>query len=365
MSETLQLISPEEEQTPLNEERITRREFLGKMIKVAAGFVIGGAVAKDLVDHIGEYSRETETEAKITTATKERGRNLETDQEVEQAFEQIRQDAVYIRETLSQPKQNFPQGDFKPWAEAIQSEDKWNGNQPDEMIILLNELLSKDLTIQEKRELFEVPDTQIYPTDIKGFEDIGSVGKLQDLLGRMLPPRYFACTHTLNFNPENNSYNGKAHLAKDSHGRFMVDINKTGSVSFGADWKTLNPASRCLLAHETGHNADWEANIYLSTAEKVHLYRMLMDRLHSPERYHSAYVEIKNGLDRDYHTWNDTVNIRNGAQEYWADVCEIYFTGYQRDWGEEWGDPCLPQEDRDLIEWVLARTDPEWLKKRN
>ena len=363
------------------EKKITRREFLKKIGTIIA-VVTAGKIGEMLIRN---SLPQKDRQEKLSKLIKEAKRDIsrESDKEIEKAFKELQEQAKYIMDVLDSPRKNFPEANFPNLMEQIKIDEQepkreWNESEEEylarlqkwhqlndsiyrdrrEFLMLVQRVSEGNLTMEEKRSLFKVPRLSRKSTKCIDFEKIGAQSDhIEQYLSTTFPPNFLSCTHTIYYTEELHS-TGQAGIEEDSDGRHAVKIR-------GAEinWKDLDPTAQAVLAHEISHNADWSTNPFLSPAERIYFYALILQRLQAQDRYHSTYVEIKHQLDRDPRKWNNSLKIYSASQEYWADICETYFSGYQRDWIEDWGEPNLPEKDIEVIEWLLARIDPDWLLK--
>jgi hypothetical protein len=106
------------------------------------------------------------------------------------------------------------------------------------------------------------------------------------------------------------------------------------------------------LAHELGHENDWERSTKLSPEQRLEFLMKVHDRVTSESRFRSGYVEsILNG--ELYPEMKDPeVILRTATVEYWAEITAEYFSN---------GVSNLSFEDVEVIEWMIQKVDPEFL----
>lgn len=364
---------------PPEPEKMTRREFLKKLGMGAIGVAAVGLAGERFLNYAERENRQDDTEELIENA-QEAG--LEENEDIETKFAQIQKQAEYIGDTLDLPRRNLPDANLGDWMDQIKEDEQepvrdvnqtqeeytaalkeWHEFYDDihetrrDFLTLVRQVSHGDLTLEQKQALFLRPKAQPGQVKIIGAESVGgSNSGIEQRTRDMLPPNFLNCTHTIDFREKIGTF-GQAGMDKQSDNRRGIKIHDV----IESDWKELNPAAQALLAHEVAHNADWASNPNLSNAQRINLYSLILQRLRAEDRYDSNYVETDKQLDRDPREWNDTAHIYDGSAEYWSVICEVYFTGYQRDWPKDSGEPKLPEGDQRAIELLLARTDPKWL----
>ena len=97
------------------------------------------------------------------------------------------------------------------------------------------------------------------------------------------------------------------------------------------------------LRHEICHFGDPAWNADLGESDRIRLYARVLERLGAADRYHSEYVE-------DIRNPDPQRLASTKAGEYWAETCGAYLGG----------DRLLPAADRELVESLLAKTDPSY-----
>jgi hypothetical protein len=103
------------------------------------------------------------------------------------------------------------------------------------------------------------------------------------------------------------------------------------------------------LAHEEAHENDPRTNKLLTMQERLQLLSDLADRVKSPDRFKSNYVEGINNPDKK-------VELANKVNEYWAEINAAYLSGnYFR----------LPQADRELVAGMIKKIDPKFDRKKS
>lgn len=97
-----------------------------------------------------------------------------------------------------------------------------------------------------------------------------------------------------------------------------------------------------ILKHEAGHAADWDTNKLLTRFERLSLLSSVLERVKSPNRYKSWYVEqIRNKDSR--------AEILNKSREYFAEIVQVYLSPSY---------VFLPAEDIAICEDFFEKTDP-------
>jgi len=99
--------------------------------------------------------------------------------------------------------------------------------------------------------------------------------------------------------------------------------------------------------HESAHLKDWQSNKALTLEERMNLAQEVIDRVNSPDRFRSAYVELINNPDKQK-------ELRIKAEEYYAEITRAYFDRSHF---------FLPQRDRHIIEQMIHETDPAFTER--
>ena len=99
-----------------------------------------------------------------------------------------------------------------------------------------------------------------------------------------------------------------------------------------------------VLGHELAHANDWSTDNNLSAEERLDLLLEVHKRVQSPYSFFSSYVNKINPDDKQLE------NFRK-SKEYFAEICEEYFSN---------GILLLPQEDIQIIERVIKKSDPNY-----
>ena len=98
----------------------------------------------------------------------------------------------------------------------------------------------------------------------------------------------------------------------------------------------------CYL-HEMGHCGDWVYSKFLSLTEKFELYKKVIERVKSENRYKFEYVEkIKNRVDRKNELYLKT-------REYFAEIVSAYLGGQP-----------IPKEDTEIVESLIRKKQPHF-----
>jgi hypothetical protein len=110
------------------------------------------------------------------------------------------------------------------------------------------------------------------------------------------------------------------------------------------------------FAHELGHENDWKRSTKLSPEQRLELLMKVHDRVTSESRFRSHYVESI--LDGSlYPEMKDTqVILQTATTEYWGEIIQEYFLN---------GVSNLSVDDVEVIEWMIKKVDPEFLKRHS
>lgn len=108
------------------------------------------------------------------------------------------------------------------------------------------------------------------------------------------------------------------------HNRNCAGYFYTGNILFSSRLEIFNNSEEPgfigsgVLEHELGHANDWMTDMDLNIVERQQLLLLIHDRLNSSDRYQSDYYSsFINGTKEGLH---------KSASEYWAEICEQYFT---------------------------------------
>lgn len=102
------------------------------------------------------------------------------------------------------------------------------------------------------------------------------------------------------------------------------------------------------IAHEMAHLNDWGLNSILSTKDRLSLYKAIIERVESKDRYNSYYVESISNKDKK-------IELSLKALEYFAIICNRYFNSPD----------LLPNKDKKIIEEMIEKTDPGFSQKKD
>ncbi len=106
------------------------------------------------------------------------------------------------------------------------------------------------------------------------------------------------------------------------------------------------------LAHELGHENDWERSTKLSPEQRLELLMKVHDRVTSENRFRSDYVESILSGELYPEMKDPKVILQTATVEYWAEITGEYFSN---------GVGNLASEDVEVIEWMIQKVDPEFL----
>lgn len=124
--------------------------------------------------------------------------------------------------------------------------------------------------------------------------------------------------------------------------------NRTIEVVKGAELSSKEWIVNKMLPHEMFHLQDWDSNLLLTQSERLELYKNIIDRVKSDDRFKSEYVE---GINND----DKKTELSVKAAEYFAEIGAAYLsTDYS----------LLPQADKDLIRDFIAKVDPSFDRKK-
>lgn len=156
-------------------------------------------------------------------------------------------------------------------------------------------------------------------TEISGFYDIGLPKQLVDLmLGGELFPKNWVDGEVKNIS-YTDAEDTKAHAAYVSFFDSIYFFNKT-------EWKSdISPADRLdfikdMLGHELGHANAWDSDTESDIKTRTKLLFDVMKRLNAEDRIDSIWSR-KNAMGKV-----EKKDLYKYAQEYWAEVCNRYFS---------------------------------------
>jgi hypothetical protein len=97
------------------------------------------------------------------------------------------------------------------------------------------------------------------------------------------------------------------------------------------------------IGHEVAHCGDPLRNKFLTVDERLELKGMIIERLRASDSYSSSYVKEINNQDKK-------IELERKANEYFAEVTQEYL----------YGSKPLAQGDKEMVEFVLKKVDPEF-----
>ncbi|MBI4120384.1 MAG: hypothetical protein HY454_02860 [Parcubacteria group bacterium] len=98
-----------------------------------------------------------------------------------------------------------------------------------------------------------------------------------------------------------------------------------------------------VAGHEIAHANSWKTDNEMNTEERMDLLLSISKRLRAGDRYMSNYVESINNEDGQLENYNK-------ATEYWAEICEQYFS-----------DPnSLNVKDWEIVDDMIKKQDPKF-----
>ena len=123
---------------------------------------------------------------------------------------------------------------------------------------------------------------------------------------------------------------------------------------------TYENINKCLT-HELGHANDWCSDNETSLKDRMELLLAITDRLNSPDRYESSYVEnigiSEKSMLEKYVAFSHNEKYSpeqeqryNKATEYWAEICSVYFSS----------PTMLNYEDFKLVDDWVKKNDPNF-----
>lgn len=112
----------------------------------------------------------------------------------------------------------------------------------------------------------------------------------------------------------------------------------------GAKKSSISWFAHELLTHEAFHLGDMESNLFLTVNERIEIYKKILDRVKSGDRFKSNYVESISNPDK-------RKEMREKVKEYFAEIGSTYLSP---DYA------LLPEADRRIVEEFIAKIDPDF-----
>lgn len=114
------------------------------------------------------------------------------------------------------------------------------------------------------------------------------------------------------------------HKSEGAKGNTMVffdkDFNESLSDLKGKKEDTLSYI-KYLIGHESAHANDWETDRQSSILERLELISAVIHRMESRD----AFRSVGSILHKEREYYDSKENIIGKAQEYWAEICKVYF----------------------------------------
>lgn len=154
----------------------------------------------------------------------------------------------------------------------------------------------------------------------------------------------------------------------------VKNISEGYNIKGGKAWADYNPNTKNItfyqgtknypiyeninicLTHELGHANDWDTDNETSVDDKMVLLVSIAERLDSPDRYMSSYVESIGIPDTTKEIAEGTTYYSNAhqrqkynkAKEYWGEICSVYFSS----------PGLLNVKDFELVDNWVKKNDP-------
>jgi hypothetical protein len=228
--------------------------------------------------------------------------------------------------------------DVKPLADSLRSEIGNGTVDYLETVPSVRNQQERDETIQ--RDLKEQSSIVIN----FGTTKIGDA-KVKDVIDQTVPNVLRAEAPIVTVTNKELRMNEDYNLAKeDRAAAFATRSHKKIVFNKNSADRDINWSLDFALMHEMFHQADWISNSSLTHKERLQLLQATIDRVQSPDRYKSSYVEeIKNR--------NKQIELLNKATEYFAEIGGMYMS---KDFH------LLPKADRDLVASFINKFDPKF-----
>jgi hypothetical protein len=251
------------------------------------------------------------------------------------------------------------------WLSELDQEDDFNHTPRKKTFGLAHRVAHGQVSHDEFSELFKSPEkTDFPPTAITGFERLGSFNEnARKVIQDFLPPKVLNCISQIEF--IDHLWPNAQAFPDPNDSRWRLELYRGTKTDWSKGIEGLSSTSaRSTLSHEAGHDIDYERSPLLSEADKIQFLAKILTRLHDRDRYRSGYVDIMKGLDRDPKYWTTPTVVNGAVEEYWAEIYALYLSGVPHNVKLGVSEPNLPEKDRDIVEWVMARTDPTWLSQK-
>lgn len=234
---------------------------------------------------------------------------------------------------------NFPKNQAQKYAENVKNSLSVSSNRSNNYMVLQN---FYDNNYHFNKTNINEEDKLVIKNDKR--EDTVTVEILNKIINETYPKDWFnrevrqikltnskdGATHAQSQYTNGNKFEEAARMSR------YINEMVLRNYSLKTPWFLFH-----TLSHEASHANDWEANEDLTSVERVDLLLKINNRIKSPNRFISSYVE---GINND----NKETEGYLKCVEYFAEICGEYFT---------FGKKNLNMEDVGIIEFVVNKKD--------
>lgn len=199
---------------------------------------------------------------------------------------------------------------------------------------------------EERHEVVNLPN----PTKVERFEEsVLTNEQVKDIVEKTIPQgftRNFSSLVYINrerrVEPNRNALS--VNLSGILWGRAFRNSRRIEIYKSASDNEGKTGLANNTIIHEAMHFQDWFSNKLLTVDEKLELLQKVIDRVVSPDRYKSEYIE-------SIHDLYDRNELYHKAVEYFAEIGAIYFSPNYI---------LLPEKDKELLRDFIKKTDPDF-----
>ncbi len=197
---------------------------------------------------------------------------------------------------------------------------------------------------EERREVAGLPAD----TKVEGFSELGmSDEQIRAIITETIPKGFLRNIRAITYVDKRVEmpaiYGAKLSKSSEQTGN-ASSSKKTIEIVKGAKKETKSWIAHNLIPHEIFHLQDPDSNSLLTVDERIDLYKKVMDRVKSPDRYKSGYVEAISNIDK-------RVQMERKVGEYFAEIGSVYLSPDYY---------LLPNADKELIRDLIAKIDPNF-----
>jgi hypothetical protein len=194
----------------------------------------------------------------------------------------------------------------------------------------------------ERAEVVELPSV----TRVEGFEEFSISNEIvRGIIEETLPKGFLRNVRAIRYRdtrrkmPLDYGENLGTSAIEAGH---AIDRTRAIEITEGAKKSSKRWIAHNLIPHEVFHLEDANSNSLLTIDERIDLHRILIDRVKSPDRFKSAYVEAIKNTDKK-------LELKLKVGEYFAEIGATYLSPEYF---------LLPEEDKELIRSFIAKIDP-------